>query len=71
MASWWGGVDDQPTCSQRADVRESKIDGAMANCMAIPYIRGFEIEKDPMIPTRSVVKLFLDLETAEEPRTFS
>ena len=35
----------------------------MANSMAIPYIRGFAVEKDPMIPTRSVVKLYVDLET--------
>ena len=28
------------------------------------------MEKDPMIPTHSVVELYLDLETAGEPRDF-
>ena len=70
VASWWGGIDNQPTCAQRAGARETRIDGVMANCMAIPYIRGFEVEKDPMIPTHSVVKLYLDLEAVEEPRSF-
>ena len=41
----------------------------MASCMALPYIRGFEIEKGPTIPTHSVVQLYLDLETVEETRT--
>jgi len=70
VASWWGGTDNQPTCSQRADAQETRIDGVMANSVAIPYIRGFAVEKDPMIPTHSVVKVYLDLETAGEPRNF-
>ena len=41
-----------------------------ANSMAIPYIRGSAVENDPMIPTHFVVKLYLDLETADEPRDF-
>ena len=70
VASWWGGTDNQPTCFQRAEVQETRIDGVLANSMAIPYIRGFMVEKDPMIPTHSVVKIHLDLETAGEPRKF-
>ena len=70
VASWWGGTDNEPTCSQRTDAQETRTDGVMANSTAIPYIRGFAVEKDPMIPTHSVVKIYLDLETAGEPRDF-
>ena len=70
VASWWGGTDNQPTCLQRFEVQETRIDGVLVNSMAIPYIRGFMVEKDPMIPTHSVVKIHLDLATAGEPRKF-
>ena len=70
VASWWGGIDNQPTCLQRAEVQETRIDGVLANSMAISFIRGFMVEKDPMIPTHSVVKLRLDLETVGEQRKF-
>ena len=63
-------MDNQTTYSQRADAQETRIDGVMANSMAIPYIRRFEVEKGPMIPTHSVVKLYLDLEKVGEPRGF-
>ena len=70
VASWWGGIDNQPTCLQRAEVQETRIDGVLANSMAISFIRGYTVEKDPMIPTHYVVKLHLDLETEGEKRSF-
>ena len=70
VASWWGGIDNQPTCLQRAEVQETRIDGVLANSMAISFIRGFTVEKDPMIPTHSVVKIHLDLETVGEQRKY-
>ena len=38
--------------------------------MAISFIRGYTVEKDPVIPTHYVVKIHLDLETAGEQRKF-
>ena len=64
VASWWGGEDNQPTCQRRAEVQETRINGALTNSMAISYIRGYTVEKDPMIPTHYVVKINLDLATA-------
>ena len=65
-----GGIDNQPTCLQRAEVQETRIDGVLANSMAISFIRGFTVEKDPMMPTHSVVKIHLDLETVGEQRKY-
>ena len=50
VASWWGGEDNQPTCQQRAEVQETRIVGALANIMAISYIRGYTVEKGPHDP---------------------
>lgn len=70
VASWWGGVDNMPTCSQRAEARETRIDGALVNSTAIPLIKSFTVVKDTMIPTHSVVQLHLNLDVTEEPRTY-
>ena len=40
-ASWWGGEDESPTCQTRPQAKPTRIDGVLANNMAIPLIRGF------------------------------
>ena len=31
VASWWGGVQDEPMCQTRAGAKATRIDGVLAN----------------------------------------
>ena len=64
-ASWWGGEDGTPTCQTRPQAKPTRIDGVLANNMAIPLIRGFQVEKDEEIPTHAVLQLKLERETEQ------
>lgn len=56
---------------EREGARKTRIDGVIANSMAAPYIRAFNAEKHPMMPTRSVVHLHVDLNMGDQPRSFA
>ena len=64
------GTDNEAARHQREGAKETRIDGVIANSMAIPYIRSYRVENNPMTPTHYVVKLRLNLSAPEEPRTF-
>ena len=70
-ASWWGGEDGTPTCQTRPQAKPTRIDGIIANRMAIPWISGFAIEKDEMIPTHSVLQIVLDSKAPQEERVYA
>ena len=43
----------------------------LANRAAIPWIRGFEVVKDDMIPTQSVIRSTLGRNASSEKRTYA
>ena len=70
-ASWWKGQDSTPTCQTRPQAKPTRIDGALANRAAIPWIRGFEVVKDEMLPTHAVVRITLGRNASKETRTYA
>ena len=57
VAHWWGGEKNEPTCHARAGAKPSRIDGIVCNLEAATLIHSFEVEKDEMIPTHSIIKV--------------
>ena len=70
-AAWWDGESGTPTCQTRPQAKATRIDGILANRAAIPWIRSFEVVKDDMIPTHSVIRLTLGRNASTEKRTYA
>ena len=69
-ASWWGGTENETTCQTRPQAKPSRIDGVLANSEAVPLIKSYEVIKDEMISTHSVVRLKLHRAEEKEERSF-
>ena len=67
-----GGAEDAtPTCQTRPQARPTRIDCVIANNLAIPWISGFQVIKDEMIPAHSVLQITLDRKADKEERTYA
>ena len=53
-----------------AGAKPTKIDGVIAIRHAIPMIKSFQVIKDDMIPTHSVVRVTLNTKVLEQEITF-
>ena len=69
--SRWGGEDAQPTCKANPRAKPTRIDGVVANKAAVAWIAGYNVIKDPMTPTHSVVQLKLKRKAAREERAYA
>ena len=65
-ARWWGGTANEKTCQTRPQAKPTRIDGILASREAVVWIKKFEVERDDMIPTHSVLKLYLQRGAAAE-----
>ena len=54
----------------RAAARATRIDGVLANMWAVPYVKGFKVYKDDMVPTHSVVEVTLSSENKQMENTY-
>ena len=70
-ADWWGGEANQKTCQTRPQAKPTRIDGILASREAVPWISGFKVSENEMIPTHKVLELTLSGEAADEERTFA
>ena len=70
VASWWGGTDNQTTCQSSSKAKATRIDGMLFNKFALPLVQHFEVIKDDMIPTHSVMRVTLSRQNVQKEKTF-
>ena len=54
-ANWWGGPPAATTCEARPGLKETRIDGMIANPEAASLIQEAWVRKNPFIPTHAAV----------------
>ena len=57
VADWWNGIKNQTACHSRADAKQTRIDGIIANCEAMTLIHSFKVVKHEMIPTHAILEI--------------
>ena len=68
VADWWGEKPRGPTCRSGSKARPTRIDGILANPLALISIHDFEVERHEMITTHSFLRIEVSKKELKEER---